>query len=85
MSALFRELTVGQIGTFSHRIVLAPLTRNRATEAALAPTDDVSVYYEQRSSPGGLLISEATNISGESLAYPRCPGIWTDDQGSECS
>ena len=37
-------------------------------------------YYKQRASPGGLLISEATNISPESLAYPATPGIWNAAQ-----
>ncbi|KAL9184996.1 hypothetical protein ACHAXT_002773 [Thalassiosira profunda] len=37
-------------------------------------------YYRQRASRGGLLITEATNISAESLAYPSTPGIWTNEQ-----
>ena len=37
-------------------------------------------YYRQRASPGGLLISEATNISPESCGYHHAPGIWSDAQ-----
>mmetsp|Transcript_3954 Transcript_3954/g.8715 ORF Transcript_3954/g.8715 Transcript_3954/m.8715 type:complete len:465 (+) Transcript_3954:17-1411(+) len=79
-SKLFRPLKVGRIGTLSHRVVLAPLTRNRALEPSLAPSPLTAQYYRQRASPGGLLITEATNISPESLAYPSTPGIWSPDQ-----
>ena len=37
-------------------------------------------YCSQRASPGGLLITEATNISPEAMAYMSVPGIWTDEQ-----
>lgn len=79
-SKLFRPLRIGDIGTLSHRIVLAPLTRNRATEPSLAPSSLAVQYYRQRASRGGLLITEAANISPESLAYPSTPGIWTRQQ-----
>jgi len=77
---LFRPLKVGGIGTLSHRVVLAPLTRNRASEPGLAPTFLSVQYYRQRASRGGLLITEATHISPESLAYPSTPGIWSAEQ-----
>ena len=41
--------------------VMAPLTRQRSPNHV--PTDIVGTYYEQRASPGGLLISEGTLIS----------------------
>ena len=78
-SKLFRPLTLGKIGTLSHRVVLAPLTRNRAIEPSLAPSSLATQYYRQRASDGGLLITEATHISPESLAYPCTPGIWTKE------
>lgn len=79
-SRLFSPLTLGRIGTLQHRVVLAPLTRNRATEPSLAPSTLTVHYYRQRASPGGLLITEATHISPESLAYPSTPGIWSPEQ-----
>ena len=82
-SALFAPLTLGGSGgsiVLNHRIVLAPLTRDRATEPALAPKDIVCEYYAQRATKGGLLISEATNVTPESLAYPSTPGIWSREQ-----
>jgi N-ethylmaleimide reductase len=81
VSQLFAPLQVGTIGTLQHRVVLAPLTRNRADEPSLSPSAALAVqYYRQRASLGGLLISEATNISPESLAYPSTPGIWSREQ-----
>jgi N-ethylmaleimide reductase len=80
VSKLFSPLQIGRIGSLEHRVVLAPLTRNRATEPELVPSALTVQYYRQRASPGGLLISEATNISPESLAYPSTPGIWSTRQ-----
>ena len=68
--------------TLSHRIVLAPLTRNRATEPSLCPHNDHVEYYTQRATPGGLLITEAVNISPEAVGYVSVPGIWTEEQTS---
>ena len=79
-SRLFSPLQLGRIGTLQHRVVLAPLTRNRAAEPNLAPSALTVQYYRQRASPGGLLITEATHISPESLAYPSTPGIWSKEQ-----
>lgn len=80
-SKLFTPLQVGRIGKLSHRVVLAPLTRNRATEPDLSPGASLTaLYYRQRASPGGLLITEATHVSPESLAYPSTPGIWSSQQ-----
>lgn len=77
---LFRPLRLGGVGVLRHRVVLAPLTRNRSREHDLVPSSLSVRYYRQRASPGGLLISEATHVSPESLAYPRTPGVWTDAQ-----
>jgi len=79
-SRLFTPLQLGRIGVLQHRVVLAPLTRNRASEPDLAPTSLTAQYYRQRASPGGLLITEATHVSPESLAYPSTPGIWSTTQ-----
>ena len=59
-----------------HRIVLAPLTRCRAFGGI--PQPNAALYYAQRSTEGGLLISEATVVSPQGFGYPCTPGIFTD-------
>ena len=56
-------LTPYQMGPFklSHRIVYAPLTRNRATGTISQPA--AVTYYSQRATEGGLMVSEATCVS----------------------
>ncbi|EPS67956.1 hypothetical protein M569_06815, partial [Genlisea aurea] len=73
-------LTPYKMGRFqlSHRIVLAPLTRQRSYNNV--PQPHAALYYAQRSTPGGLLISEATGISNTAQGYPNTPGIWTEEQ-----
>ena len=66
-SRLFHPIRVGTLD-LQHRKVLAPLTRNRADDSMCA-TDAHRLYYEQRASPGGLLITEATHISPEAVGY----------------
>lgn len=65
--------------TLKHRVVLAPLTRQRASKPAMAPRDICVEYYRQRASDGGLLITEGTNISTETCGYHNVPGIWTEE------
>ncbi|CAJ1363864.1 unnamed protein product [Effrenium voratum] len=80
---LFQPLVLGGGALrLKHRVVLAPLTRTRASEADMAPQSMCAEYYQQRASEGGLLISEATNISMESCGYHRAPGIWSEAQVS---
>jgi 2,4-dienoyl-CoA reductase-like NADH-dependent reductase (Old Yellow Enzyme family) len=61
-----------------NRVLMAPLTRSRATEDRV-PTDLMLEYYVQRAS-AGLIISEATCISPLSVGYERTPGIWSNEQ-----
>ena len=78
-SALFTPLQVGRV-TLSHRVVLAPLTRIRATKDHLH-TDLGVEYYAQRSSlSGSLLITEATTIHPAAGAHIHAPYIYTDAQ-----
>ncbi|CAO3641752.1 unnamed protein product [Cunninghamella echinulata] len=77
-SPLFSPLRIGQ-HTLKHRVVLAPLTRNRANQQGV-PTDLGLTYYQQRATEGGLLISEAAGISPTSGHYPNTPGIYTQEQ-----
>ena len=77
--ALFSPLQVGDM-KLGHRVVLAPLTRYRASDAHV-PTDLVVEYYKQRASvPGTLLITEAAFVSPEASGVPNAPGIWNDAQ-----
>lgn len=74
---LFSPVKLGVI-SLNNRIVMAPLTRNRASEGGV-PQQINATYYEQRAS-AGLIISEATPISAMAHGYPALPGIYTDAQ-----
>ena len=69
-----------QLGAISapNRVIMAPLTRGRATPEGV-PTPSMVTYYQQRAG-AGLIISEATGISREGLGWPSAPGLWTDEQ-----
>ena len=77
MPSLFDPITLGAIEA-PNRILMAPLTRTRAT-ADHVPTELMIEYYRQRAG-AGLIISEATGISREGLGWPNAPGLWTDAQ-----
>jgi N-ethylmaleimide reductase len=74
---LFSPATLGSM-QLSNRIVMAPLTRNRAGEHGVPQPLNVT-YYEQRAS-AGLIVTEATPISAMAHGYPALPGIYTDAQ-----
>ncbi|KAE9404773.1 NADH:flavin oxidoreductase/NADH oxidase [Gymnopus androsaceus JB14] len=77
--ALFQPAQVGNM-LLQHRVVMAPLTRFRAT-ADHVPPPIVAEYYAQRASiPGTFLVSEATLIKHEAGGYAHVPGIWSDEQ-----
>ncbi|KAJ5947798.1 Aldolase-type TIM barrel [Penicillium verhagenii] len=79
MSKLFEPLRVGRM-ELSNRIALAPLTRFRANDDHV-PLPFVKEYYAQRAStPGTLLITEATYITSRAGGYPNVPGIWNEAQ-----
>ncbi|KAI3918335.1 hypothetical protein MKX01_041655 [Papaver californicum] len=73
---LFRPYKMGNF-ELSHRVVLAPLTRNRSY--GNVPQPHAILYYSQRTTNGGLLITEATGISETAQGYPETPGIWTKE------
>ena len=77
MPTLFEPLTLGNI-TLPNRVVMAPLTRCRAS-AGRVPNDLMREYYTQRAS-AGLILTEATAISPQGVGYPDTPGIWNDEQ-----
>jgi N-ethylmaleimide reductase len=77
-SPLFTPFTLGDI-ELKNRIVMAPLTRNRATHDSDAPHALNALYYRQRAS-AGLIISEATQISQQGQGYIYTPGTYTKRQ-----
>ena len=77
MISLFQPTRIGDIAV-ANRIVMAPLTRNRAS-ANQVPSDLALTYYVQRAS-AGLLIAEATQISREGQGYLDTPGIYSPEQ-----
>jgi len=74
---LFSPVNLGAI-SLKNRLVMAPLTRNRAAEGGMPQAMNVT-YYEQRAS-AGLIVTEATPISTMAHGYPALPGIYTDAQ-----
>ncbi|KAF5858392.1 hypothetical protein ETB97_004432 [Aspergillus alliaceus] len=93
-SKLFQSLDIsnGKI-KLSHRVVHAPMTRNRgvplnATSTPESPNriwypgDLMVEYYQQRTTPGGLIISEGIPPSLESNGMPGVPGLFTEEQAT---
>ena len=79
-SPLFSPTRAGAID-LATRIVMAPLTRNRAPGAT--PTPLMAEYYAQRANPdtgAGLIISEATAISPQAQGYADVPGLYGTEQ-----
>ena len=76
MTTLFDPVQAGSLH-LANRIVMAPLTRNRAPGAI--PTALMATYYTQRAG-AGLIITEATAISHQGQGYADVPGIWSDAQ-----
>lgn len=72
-------LTPYKMGNFnlSHRVVLCPLTRQRSY--GNVPQSHAILYYSQRATNGGLLITEATGVSDTAQGYEHTPGIWTKE------
>ena len=81
MSTLWDPLRIGDID-LAHRIVMAPLTRNRAGPGEV-PTALMARYYAQRGNPqtgAALIISEATQVCPEGQGYAYTPGLHTAQQ-----
>ncbi len=76
-ASLFEPYRLGDI-TLANRIVMAPLTRNRAAEG-LVPSPLAPIYYGQRAT-AGLIITEATQVSATAQGYQDTPGIFTEAQ-----
>ncbi|QSR28784.1 alkene reductase [Nocardioides aromaticivorans] len=78
MTTLFDDYELTTNLRLANRIVLPPLTRNRATDD-FVPTASMAEYYRQRAT-AGLLVTEGVAIAPAAVAYPRVPGLWTDAQ-----
>lgn len=78
MPSLFDPLQLTPTLSLPNRVLMAPLTRARATREAV-PTPLMAQYYAQRAG-AGLIISEATGISREGLGWPYAPGLWSKEQ-----
>jgi len=74
---LFTPVRLGPY-TLANRIVMAPMTRNRAG-AGNVPQPMNAEYYAQRAS-AGLIITEASQISPQGVGYPATPGIHNREQ-----
>jgi 2,4-dienoyl-CoA reductase-like NADH-dependent reductase (Old Yellow Enzyme family) len=77
MPTLLDPLTVGD-WRLPNRVVLAPLTRTRAS-AGRVPNALMAEYYRQRAG-AGLMLSEATSVTPMGVGYPDTPGIWSREQ-----
>ena len=77
MPSLFDPIKLGAISC-PNRILMAPLTRARATRAHV-PTELMRTYYSQRAG-AGLILTEATGISRQGLGFPFAPGLWSAAQ-----
>jgi N-ethylmaleimide reductase len=74
---LFSTVTIGKL-KLNNRMVMAPMTRNRAGENNVPQAMNVE-YYRQRAT-AGLIITEASQVSPEAVGYPGTPGIYSDEQ-----
>lgn len=76
MTTAFEPVTAGRL-TLRNRVVMAPMTRNRAY--GTVPTDDMATYYSQRAG-AGLVVTEGIQPSAIGQGYVDTPGLHTDDQ-----
>lgn len=76
-NTLFKPFQLGDL-ILANRIVMAPMTRNRADEFGV-PTASMAIHYGQRAT-AGLIIAESAPVSGTGVGYPLTPGIYTEAQ-----
>jgi len=77
MSLLLQPVSIGP-WKLANRIIMAPLTRCRAS-AGRVPNAMMAEYYRQRAS-AGMILAEATSISPMGVGYPDTPGLWSAEQ-----
>lgn len=76
-TTLFSPIQLGP-HTLPNRMVMAPMTRNRAGEGNVPQALNVE-YYAQRAS-AGLIITEGSQIAADAVGYPATPGIHSAEQ-----
>lgn len=74
-------LTPLEMGPFHlrNRVVMAPMTRNRAENEGKIPVEIMATYYSQRAS-AGLIITEGSQVSPQGVGYMNTPGIHSKEQ-----
>lgn len=77
LGVLFEPLQLGAL-RLPNRVLMAPLTRTRATDAHVPRPDPMGTYYAQRAG-AGLIVSEGTAISPVGVPNPRVPAIWAPE------
>ena len=75
---LLQSYKMGEI-FLKNRVIMAPMTRNRADNKANSPTDLHVEYYSQRTG-AGLIITEGSQISERAVGYINTPGIYSEEQ-----
>ncbi len=77
MPSLFDPIRIGDLD-LPNRVLMAPLTRARATDDRV-PTKLMRDYYVQRAS-AGMILTEATSVTPMGVGYANTPGIWSEAQ-----
>jgi 2,4-dienoyl-CoA reductase-like NADH-dependent reductase (Old Yellow Enzyme family) len=77
MSSLLDPLVIGDL-RLPNRVIMAPLTRQRAVDGR-SPNALMAEYYRQRAS-AGLILSEATSVDPMGVGYANTPGVWSQEQ-----
>ncbi|MCR3752070.1 alkene reductase [Lentzea californiensis] len=75
---LLRPIRLGAL-ELPNRVIMAPMTRARARNADLAPTDLHANYYAQRAG-AGVIITEGTWVNADAIGFIDVPGIYTEEQ-----
>ncbi|MCW5624578.1 MAG: alkene reductase [Burkholderiales bacterium] len=78
MPHLFDPIRIGAC-ELPNRIVMAPMTRSRATADGRVPTPLMRDYYVQRAA-AGMILTEATSVTAQGVGYEQTPGIWSQEQ-----
>ena len=76
--SLFTPFTLGEL-SLRNRVVMASMTRGRARNAELSPTDLHVEYYRQRGA-AGLILTESTWISPRAIGFINVPGLYSERQ-----
>ncbi|HSI75169.1 MAG TPA: alkene reductase [Lunatimonas sp.] len=75
---VLESIDLGDI-KLSNRVIMAPMTRSRASNPENKPTEIHVTYYTQRAS-AGLIITEGAQISKRAVGYINTPGIYSSEQ-----